>query len=196
MGRKTTRLEELVMGFDLHGEGPFVNVPEIDWENNPSFEEKEVYFAAKQKYERDNPGYYFRNNVWYWRPLWQLVVNMCEDILTIQDAEAGTYNDFYLINKTKAKRIAKRLQKALDVGDIDTWKKERQEYLDSLEMVPCDICNATGYRKMNDSNVPTICNACKGKKEKPDFATGYPFSVKNVKEFIEFCKNSGGFKIG
>ena len=32
--------------------------------------------------------------------------------------------------------------------------------------------------------------------DKKNFNGNYPFSVDNVKEFSEFCKNSGGFTIG
>ena len=96
------------MGFDLHGEREFKNPPDIDWEKEPSFQEKEEYFTERQKFERDNPGYYFRNNVWYWRPLWQYICNICDDIVTLEDAQAGNYNDYHLISKGTAKRIASR----------------------------------------------------------------------------------------
>lgn len=184
------------MGFDLHGEREFKNPPDIDWEKEPSFQEKEEYFTERQKFERDNPGYYFRNNVWYWRPLWQYICNICDDIVTLEDAQAGNYNDYHLISKGKAKRIARRLEKSMKNGDLEKWEDGRKEHLDSLGNVPCEICDATGYRTMDDSNTPTICNACKGKKEKPHFDTTYPWDRENLKDFIEFCYDSGGFRIG
>ena len=45
-----TKLEELIMGFDLHGEREFKNAPDIDWDKEPSFEEKED--VANRNYER------------------------------------------------------------------------------------------------------------------------------------------------
>jgi hypothetical protein len=30
---------------------------------------------------------------------------------------------------------------------------------------------------------------------KKDYRSSYPFSIDNVKEFIEFARNSGGFRI-
>jgi hypothetical protein len=44
-------------------------------------EEKKKYFEAREKFNQtNNPGYYFRNNVWWWRPLadyvLQLMANM------------------------------------------------------------------------------------------------------------------------
>ena len=55
-------------------------------------------------------GDYFRANVWWWRPLWQYVSITCEDILTENDMERGSYNDGHRISKTKANRIASRLK--------------------------------------------------------------------------------------
>ena len=34
-------------------------------------------------------GHYFRNNVWFWRPLWQLICEECDDILTKKQMERG-----------------------------------------------------------------------------------------------------------
>ena len=186
------------MGFDLYGEGPF-NPPKDDediWKDE-NFEKREQYFAEKRKFERDNPGYYFHANVWYWRPLWNLITNLCDDILTVKDVEGGMYNDFYLINKTKSDRMAKRLDKAMKNGDIQKWDQERKEHLESLPLVECTICDGKGYRNdLNYSGVSTVCNACLGKKVKPHFDHHYVFELKAVKDFIQFCKSSGGFKIG
>ena len=41
-----------------------------------------------------NPDKYFRNNVWWWRPLWDYVCNTCYDILSEKDMNAGSYNDY------------------------------------------------------------------------------------------------------
>ena len=111
---------------------------------------------------KSEKGKYFRNNVWYWRPLWQYICDECDDILTIKEAEGGCFNDGVKITKSKAERIAKRLQKKLEDGSIDLHK--------------------AGY----DGMVEEV-----GDK----WAKSYPFEVDNVIDFIEFCKESGGFKI-
>ena len=55
------------MGFDLYGQNPKLKSeePYIDWTKNPTKEEKEEYFKAREKFEEENPGHYFRNNVWW-----------------------------------------------------------------------------------------------------------------------------------
>jgi uncharacterized protein YlaI len=111
---------------------------------------------------KSEKGEYFRNNVWYWRPLWTYICNECDDILTIKEAEGGTFNDGTKISKAKAEKIAKRIQERIDDGSVDLHK--------------------AGY----DGTVEQINDG---------WADKYPFDVQNVVDFIEFCKESGGFKI-
>ena len=49
------------MGFDLYGLKPNLTreEPKIDWEKNPSKEEREAYFKDYQKFEEENVGFYF-----------------------------------------------------------------------------------------------------------------------------------------
>ena len=118
------------MGMDVYGLKPKMNtempkavkdMPEgkdwIDAFNKMSEEQKDTYYEAKDKHYEDNPGVYFRNNVWYWRPLWAFICDTCSNILTNKDMENGkleissdglariTFNDskykttYYLIQK-------------------------------------------------------------------------------------------------
>ena len=93
------------MGFDLSGVNPTINTPApalilnaqdkdgwVEWDIM-SDSDKEEYFAEKETYNEDNPGIYFRNNVWWWRPLWNYVCKNCSDILTDEDVGAGSFND-------------------------------------------------------------------------------------------------------
>ena len=82
------------MGFDLNGLNPSgkENVEAV----GPSgfFDE-----SAEQQWKADaQAGISFRNNVWYWRPLWEYVAYVCDDILTLRDYKSGQYNDGYVIN--------------------------------------------------------------------------------------------------
>ena len=130
------------MGFDLYGISP-------SGKDNP----KGILM--------DEKGGYFRNSVWNWRPLWDLVCNTSMDILTPEDCLRGTYNDFHTIDKSKALRIAARLDKHLKSGFIKKYIEDRDKELSN------DGVNS-----------------------------GYELVVENVERFAEFCKFSGGFKIG
>ena len=154
-------------------------------------------FDAYEKWQEENSGVYFRNNVWSWRPLWHFVTGVCDDILTEKDMAQGTWNDGHKITEAKADKIAKRLYSMIEKGEVKEYEEMYKEDLASLEQVECDICEGTGYRQ----KPPTTgagdveCNGCEGKGKKDDWAKSYPFSEDNVRQFANFCMNSGGFTI-
>ena len=127
------------MGFDLHGMNPQGSTPEPKWGKGSPFvkvadtdhqyevdpqikEEYDDYMKTKMEWQDATDGSYFRNNVWWWRPLWHFVCHSCDNILTDKDASKGTFNDGHRISKTKAKRIASKLRKLLKSGDVDVYK--------------------------------------------------------------------------
>jgi hypothetical protein len=119
-------------------------------------------------------GEYFRNNVWYWRPLWEYVCEECKDILTYKDMEKGGWNNGEEITGDQALRIADRLDEAIKTGRTQAWGNvwelnQKQAKLDNEG------------KKMGDKEY--------------DWREAYPFEVDNVKEFAEFCRESGGFSI-
>lgn len=144
-------------------------------------------------------GEYFRNNCWWWRPLWNYTAEVCPDILTSKDHDSGHYNDGHLISAKKAEAIAARLHDLLTRGDVKRYSEAYNRRLAELADLPCKLCQGTGDRK--DLWPPEWkkecggCNACHGSgKVRPDDAS-YPFSEENVREFAEFAAASRGFEI-
>ena len=123
------------MGFDVYGLKPInpnnLVKPTIDWEVKHTEKEKRKYFDALDKYESEVVGHYFRNNVWFWRPLWMFVCKNCSDILSEKNMEMGTYNDGHKISKTKATRIGKRLKKLLRDGTAKDFEKLNNSEFDN-----------------------------------------------------------------
>ena len=206
------------MGMDVYGLNPKRNTakPEIlteylddegwtDWErlkrNNTvneegeevMSEEYEAYWEAHHQWEEDNPGRYFRNNVWWWRPLWNYVCFICDDILDEEDQNNGHGNGGHQINEKKAEVIASRLNLYIENGEAEYFAKERQVALDAEPDEDCEYCNATGKR--DDEYVKGECNGCQGKGTRRPWDNNYPFDVDNLKEFAKFCEQSGGFEI-
>tara|TARA_R100000781_G_C4002867_1_gene100947 strand:+ start:52 stop:561 length:510 start_codon:yes stop_codon:yes gene_type:complete len=169
------------MGFDIYG-------------INPS---KEEIPNANYSYELES-GIYFRNNVWDWHPLWDLVINLCGDVLEPQDARYGHSNDHWVINKSKSLTIARRLEDRIDDGFVDKYIQDRRNELDKLPDIDCQVCGGTGYRR----EVPLAgpgeleCNGCNTTGKKRPYECNYGLSKKNVEDFATFCRNSGGFSIG
>jgi hypothetical protein len=110
-------------------------------------------------------GEYFRNNVWYWRPLW----NYCEAVapeLTKLVKYAQT-NDGDGLKEKESILLSKLLSNEVESGRTAEYEAE--------------------YYK-EQAKLPLVDN-------KPDWSTNYPFSVENVKKFAEFLQYSGGFSI-
>jgi hypothetical protein len=121
---------------------------------------------------------YFRNNVWWWRRLWEFTCVVCDDILSDEDKVNGTMNNCHRIPEDKAIAIADRLHQSLVDGVAKRYSAE--------------VAGARRKAKANNAKVqkddPDYWN-------KYDWAENYPFSVTNVREFEKFCRNSGGFEI-
>ena len=119
------------MGMDVHGLNPVIRkeptseILKEDW-TKLSKDDLGKYFEAKQQQEEDNPGIYFRNNVWWWRPLWDYVWKLCEDdgIITREQYKEGHYNSGAEINIHQAELIALRLNHAIKMGWVEEYKKQ------------------------------------------------------------------------
>lgn len=139
---------------------------------------------------KNKQGKYWRNNVWWWRPLAQYVL---ENIELPEKQTDWFMNNGCKVSKISSEKIAEKLQKLVNSGATNKYSKKYKADLKKLPLIKCFICKGTGKR--NDENVKGKCNGCNGKGKTKDWATYYTFSVENVKEFIIFAKNSGGFKI-
>ena len=187
------------MGFDLRGLKPNdeTRPDEPNWldESDWAIDQREAWMSWQQ----NTPGAYFRNNVWYWRPLWNFVCEVCDDILTQKDMEKGMENSGHVISKTKAKKIASRLRK-MD-KDLEDHQIGHERHMSNLKDVECDICYGTGRRNddigvsARNADPDYTCNGCNGKGTRRPFAASYPFDADNVREFGKFCSDSGGFDI-
>lgn len=140
-------------------------------------------------------GKYFRNNVWWWHPLWQYCEQVASDI--IPDRNLGHSNDGWGLGHRASIALADRLALALESGHTADYEQRRSDHLASLPHEPCDICGATGKRAEPPSigPGPLPCNGCGGTGTRPSFETHYSFSVENLREFEAFLRDCGGFRI-
>tara|TARA_B100000029_G_scaffold386023_1_gene381773 strand:- start:822 stop:1445 length:624 start_codon:yes stop_codon:yes gene_type:complete len=206
------------MGFDLYGENPKNNAMEDDlnrrdalgkkWSDGSLTEEQEEeYFALTKAIRADNPGEYFRNNVWWWRKLWIFVCNSCDKILSEKDISGGSFNDNHLITEDKALAIADRLDALLEDGTVDTIQKDVMEQVEAgrkinkqvekeIQELRKLVIKATGNEDIVPMNYPEEWREQYDKiRSKENWSSRYPFHKDNVKEFSKFCRQSGGFRI-
>ena len=195
------------MGFDLSGINPKMNMEHeelpvynkynnMDWADRMKKFDKDQKLADKyweelDKYQDANPGVYFRNNVWWWRPLWQFVCERFDDILTEQDMERGCYNDGHEITVDKAMDIGVELTAMLESGRIQEYSDRHKAELDALPQVDCRVCNNNNH----GDHKKRECKVCKQTGLVDDWDKSYPFDVENIENFAKFCLESGGFII-
>ena len=104
------------MGFDIHGMNPIVRKGKKPQKPKGLYEGKKIdenivqrYYDKLNKFEDENVGVYFRNNVWWWHGLWDYVYNVCDDVISEDEWNEGHTNDGLKIDEDRAKKISKRL---------------------------------------------------------------------------------------
>jgi len=198
------------MGFDVYGLNPQVQEgsvkPEIDWNTNPSGEERKIFFEQNRKYQDDNKGVYFRNNVWWWRRLAQYVYENTDEI-SEDDYGLWHENSGHQVDEVIAIRIADRLEELIKQGhtaeyqslveeDMQKAEKHNKGIEAKLEALRKSVIKLTGNKDIAPEGYPDIqknqWEVLYGNKSWDD---SYPFSVENVQDFADFCRQSGGFEI-
>jgi len=196
------------MGFDIYGLAPKLKSkqPSIDWEKATD-EDKDNYFQKKHKWEQENPGSYFRNNVWWWRPLADLILEECADLITHEQANEIHINSGRRFSKGTSIAIANRLQSLVDSGWIDKHKKEvdarikiAKKHNEKIEKKLDDLRVVITKLRPNQNLAPNDYPFPYNKRweeihNQKDWGESYPFNKENVIEFIKFSKASGGFEI-
>ena len=148
-------------------------------------------------------GKYFRNNVWWWRPLW----DYCERVapkLTKKVKYAQT-NDGDGLDTENSLALAAVLRAKIEEGHTAAYEVAYEKWRKSLPQLTCNICGGTGRRAEPPIAGPGDypCNGCGGDRQFDLPGTGlkqhpdshYPFSEENVMEFATFLEGCGGFEI-
>lgn len=160
---------------------------------------------------RNNPDAYFRNNVWYWRPLWDFCVSIAPEICAGVNGET---NDGDGLDEEGALALARVISDWLERGWVKQYEEEYNAHLSQLPRQKCDLCDGTGVRSDEvgvDMGMPTReleehaaiitgrthgwCNGCDGEGNRTHFEANYPFTEENVVEFVAFLEECGGFHI-
>jgi len=141
-------------------------------------------------------GKYFRNNVWWWRPLWDYCLDKYPDIAG--KVEYGHSNDGDGLDLEDAYKLGVSLRQDIDSGIVKKYEQDYASYKENLSRVSCNVCKGTKmffYEDVEGNDQERECTNCDEEGTMQDYQTLYPFSEQNVKEFSEFCINSGGFRI-
>jgi len=159
-------------------------------------------------------GKYFRNNVWWWRPLADYILSEHWEIASHCEPDYWHSNSGGGLDAEKSALLANALRYDIANGRVAEYEKKYREMLVELPREHCDLCEGTGIRtdKVGEGlGMPTqklepewatltgrthgTCNACNGVGTKENWLMSYPFTVENVAEFAEFLADCGGFQI-
>jgi hypothetical protein len=194
------------MGMDVSGKNPKINSEpdmypirakweSINWGDRNTEEwkkEQKQYWEEDNGFNKDNPGIYFRNNCWAWRPLW----NYCfildgQELISKDTFDSGHYNDGAGLNSNDAAKLGVKLMASIEDGSCLEYQQAYEHKISQLPVDKCGVCNNNnrGNSKKKD------CNRCEGKGTTQSMKSNYPFDVENVRDFARFCIESGGFSI-
>lgn len=161
-------------------------------------------------------GQYFQRNVWWWRPLAEFIQAKVPDIA--HHCQYWQSNDGDGLTSRRAVLLADRLDVLFADGTAARYVADRDARLSALPRVKCKFCNGTGIRTddvgesqgMSGKKVeagpddeqdnPRLglkgwCNGCNGWGTTKDMECWYYMLADDVKEFADFARHSGGFKI-
>jgi len=198
------------MGMDVYGVNPTVRVDtkkplEVDFQKTSDVELKK-YFKQVDTFENKNPGVYFRNNCWWWRPLANFIIENCDWLTQEQQARLHD-NSGFEFSQHEAGTIADTLQKMVDAGTAkvreevnkkemavaEEWNKGLHAQHKALEK---EVIKETGDAKIVPYDYPEhFKKKYDAIQEQTDRKAHYPFKEANVKGFICFLRECGGFQV-
>jgi len=158
-------------------------------------------------------GEYFRRGGGSWEPLAILVTRLCPK--ETAGCQYWLTSDGDGLADLGAGRLADALQAKINQGAVRAYIKIFNAKLKAMPNEPCRLCNGTGIRHDEPGDpkkkIPTDaewnggkhpragevgwCNGCDGRGFNRPYSEFCSVTTKDVREFIAFLRDSGGFKI-
>jgi hypothetical protein len=165
---------------------------------------------------KSKKGGYFRNTLWWWRPLAKYCTEIAPEITA--RCTGWQYNDGDGLNDCDSVALAEVLQEEINSGRCEAYAKIRTAEIEALPNEICECCDGAGVlseqwikgaKKFADDNhdlseilgpppdfkVGDQCHRCEGTGTRRPWACEYSFAVENVQEFVTFLRSCGGFSI-
>lgn len=173
-------------------------------------------FGLKPKTEK---GEYFRNNVWFWHPLWDYCCYI--DNSLIEKVPNAHDNSGDGLGPVDSRKLGFKLLKSIETGDAESYVNLYYKNLESLEQQPC-VCTiatntsttleallqsainniSTSYDKYGDIPFPKQkseskpdCTLCNGSGLVENYSKNYHINLENIESFAKFLIDCGGFQI-
>ena len=137
------------MGMDVYGKNPQQNADinkfkvyakyskmefKEKWEHlDKDRTKREEYWKEEDQYQQANPGVYFRNNVWWWRPLWDYCRYVAPELINDDLWSDGHHNSGDGLDDKNAKELGILLIKSFENGKFEEFEKINIERNDTGE---------------------------------------------------------------
>ena len=137
------------MGMDVYGKNPQQNADinkfkvyakyskmefKEKWEHlDKDRTKREEYWKEEDQYQQANPGVYFRNNVWWWRPLWDYCRYVAPELINDDLWSDGHHNSGDGLDDKDAKELGILLIKSFENGKFEEFEKINIERNDTGE---------------------------------------------------------------
>lgn len=198
------------MGMDITGKNPVLRgeaPKDIDWFNSTQ-EEKDAYLDAKHTFEENNPGVYFRANLWSWRPIAE-VIEYCNNVMGLNLPETFLGGMHYnsgagLDTQAECHNLADAIDSMID-SKFDGWEYIGTNY----KLYARKVVDQEGrIFEENLYNNPELVQELEqhlgdemfvkdGKFEYKgiEYNTAHATSLSHLREFVTFLRECGGFEI-
>jgi hypothetical protein len=188
------------MGVDISGMNPIIRSPKPeypDW-NTATKEERDTYFEVSDKWEKENPGDYFRSNWWGWRPIVMLVEFANDDYeLGFDLIHWGSNDGAGLDNQEDCNKLADALE------EIITTQTDLEEDVDTIYLNLGSWVSMDGKFLGDEINTPlneqypygTILYGSVVMDDGSIVQPSHSAPLRHVKNFIAFLRECGGFEI-
>jgi hypothetical protein len=198
------------MGMDISGLNPKIKGVEPKFPDNYdelSDKEQRAYWDERDYFLQNNPGFYFRANVWGWRP----IAELC--ILAIENSGLNFGNIAWHYNSgdgLKTQEDCDLLANALEyiLEEEDNIKEDDDViYLNLGMWTKMGSGEYVTEKKCNELNEKCIPGGYTGLAPRIMFTSGvvddngdvytpsHSISYGRIKSFITFLRNCGGFEI-
>ena len=195
------------MGMDIYGISPVIRSkePVIEWETSTN-EERIEYFKSKRQYERENPGIYFRANIWSWRPIAAIIDQVNEmyslDLPGDFIARLNENSGAGLKTQDECDTLANFIEAYVQTNFEDWETIGLNSGFYSKRVIGSDgemhsvfvgdeegmmISNYIGSVPFIKNNVIEIENRL--------YTASYSVELEDIKEFVSFLRECGGFEI-
>jgi hypothetical protein len=190
------------MGVDISGKNPIVRGirPSIDWDTATD-SEQEQYWTNRAKWHAENPGDYYQDNWWGWRPIVELIeiVNIEKDLgldTSCYGSNDGAGPDDQETCDRLADALAEKLTELIlknpeltDDSDeiylmLGSWVNEDGSFID--KKVSDKLTEDFDYGQLMLTGVVT--------KNGLAFSA-HATTLGRIKRFIAFLRECGGFEI-